>query len=519
MMPNHYQMYRSLRSKKVLEQACLYLDQGVRGLRFFDHAEREYLFKYKKVIVQELLQELKSKEGYKTKNAYAYFPPKSELCNRRMLCLHPKDHILRTAFVIVLSKYLEKDLLESCYANRRAKGDYSDKHLLADFADESWPNFCDWQKRCARRYNFMIRTDITSFYDSVSHQYFIDRIKELTGLPDNCGFITLFRRIQEVPIISYSHSQKTNGGLQLSQLKQGLVIGSICDGYFSNLYLHPIDVLMKEEGVEYGRYNDDMRIFGNSFEDVISALQMIQEKLLELGLNLNSSKTSKHEGQKSIEDMIHETQVQDYMEDEEEDLSNDDIKKNLDRPLNEKINFSYKGRIKNKDSKIFCKWLNYKYFRWKDWETIFIKDLIKIMTEYRGSSKSAAWLLVKAFYNKKSLKTVQKKAAKAILRHLKDKRVCPHSRYRIIHHLIHPARRDECLECLYNYTSEDELKKIFTENLSEKSFELNIVSLNGLSMLGSSNSELKSVVSKTTGGNISEPFLRCIRYLDQNFIT
>ena len=102
-MPNHYQMYRSLRSKKVLEQACLYLDQGVRWLRFFDHAEREYLLKNKKVIVQELLQELKSKEGYKTKTAYAYFPPKSELCNRRMLCLHPKDHILRTAFVIVLS--------------------------------------------------------------------------------------------------------------------------------------------------------------------------------------------------------------------------------------------------------------------------------------------------------------------------------------------------------------------------------------------------------------------------------
>ena len=57
-MPNHHQIYRSLKSKKVLEQACLYLYQGVKGLRFFDHAEREYLSKYKKGIVQELLQEL-----------------------------------------------------------------------------------------------------------------------------------------------------------------------------------------------------------------------------------------------------------------------------------------------------------------------------------------------------------------------------------------------------------------------------------------------------------------------------
>ena len=46
-MPNHHQIYRSLKSKKVLEQACLYLYQGVKGLRYFDHAEREYLLKYK----------------------------------------------------------------------------------------------------------------------------------------------------------------------------------------------------------------------------------------------------------------------------------------------------------------------------------------------------------------------------------------------------------------------------------------------------------------------------------------
>ena len=147
-MPNHYQIYRSLISKKVLEQACVYLYQGVKGLRYFDHAEREYLLKHKKEVVQELLLELKSKGGYKLQTAYTYYPPKSELCNRRMLCLHPKDHILRTAFVIVLSKMLEKDLLESCYANRRAEGHHSAKNLLADFAEESWPKFCAWQKRC-----------------------------------------------------------------------------------------------------------------------------------------------------------------------------------------------------------------------------------------------------------------------------------------------------------------------------------------------------------------------------------
>ena len=91
-----------------------------------------------------------------------------------------------------------------------------------------------------------------------------------------------------------------------------------------------------------------------------------------------------------------------------------------------------------------------------------------------------------------------------------------YSRYRIIHHLIHPARIDECLERLYKYTSEDELKKILIENLSEKSFELNCISLYGLGVLGSSISELKSIAKKQTGNELSEPFLRSIRYQEHN---
>ena len=138
------------------------------------------------------------------------------------------------------------------------------------------------------------------------------------------------------------------------------------------------------------------------------------------------------------------------------------------------------------------------------------------MTEFRGSSKSAAWLIVKVLYKKKSPEEIQKKAGKAIVKFLKDKKVCQYSRYRIIHHLIHPARRDECLNRLYKYTTEDELKNIFTENLSEKSFELNIISLYGLSVLVSSNSELKKIVKKKTGGDSPEPFMRCIRYQEQN---
>ena len=35
-------------------------------------------------------------------------------------------------------------------------------------------------------------------------------------------------------------------------------------------------------------------------------------------------------------------------------------------------------------------------------------------------------------------------------------------------------------------------------------------------MLVSSNSELKKIVKKKTGGDFPEPFMRCIRYQEQN---
>jgi hypothetical protein len=514
-MSKHHQIFNSLVSKKVLDQACVYLYRGVMGLKFFDHNEREYLLINKEKVVKELVQELRSQEGYKPRYAYAYFPPKNELCNRRMLCLHPKDHILRTAFVIELSRMMEEDLLDSCYANRRARGDYSSTNLLVDFGTESWPNFCDWQKKCAEKYKVMLRSDIATFYDSVSHQYFIDRIVKLTGFPDDCEFINLLRKTLEIPIISYSHSENSNNGLHYNILKQGLVIGSITDGYFANLYLHPVDLMMKRKRFEYGRYNDDMRIFGNTREEVISALQMIQEKLMEIGLNLNSSKTSIHEDTESIKIMIRQFQKHDYLEEEDNEESEDTLSKNIDKNF-DNIDFEYKGEINGNNCKEFCQWLNNDHVPYEEWKTVFINDLIKIMTNFRESSKFAAWLLVKAMIGDNIPIKIKNHAGTEIAKYLTQKQVCQYSHYRILHHLLHPARRKKCMNILYNYLTKKELKNIFIENLSRKSFELNIISLYGLIFLVNSKCDLKRFVKGHIKGKIPEPLIRCLGYHKEN---
>jgi hypothetical protein len=56
---------------------------------------------------------------------------------------------------------------------------------------------------------------------------------------------------------------------------------------------------MIQANAAYGRYVDDMRLFGNSRQEVLQNLRILQEQLLRKGLNLNSSKTEIAEDQQS----------------------------------------------------------------------------------------------------------------------------------------------------------------------------------------------------------------------------
>src|SRR6266849_698370 len=135
---------------------------------YYDHFEWENAAQYEEAILTELAEELKNPGSYNPRPAYAYFPPKNELCYRRMIYIPFKDLVVRYAFVITVLDLLDSDLSPSCFANRRARGKARQTKFLEDFASASWPNFCKWQKECAKQSQFttLLRTDISAFYDS-----------------------------------------------------------------------------------------------------------------------------------------------------------------------------------------------------------------------------------------------------------------------------------------------------------------------------------------------------------------
>ena len=123
---------------------------------------------------------------------------------------------------------------------------------------------------------YILLIDIRKYFASIDHEV----LKQLIA-----------PRIASEPqdVIDLIHymidtSSKTNKGLNL---------GSECPQIFAVYYLNPIDHFVKVvKGVKYyGRYMDDIFIIGRSKTELLQLLAEIREKLAELKLDINDTKT------------------------------------------------------------------------------------------------------------------------------------------------------------------------------------------------------------------------------------
>ena len=327
---------------------------------YYDHFEWENAAQCEEAIITELAEELKNPGSYKPRPAYAYFPPKNELCYRRMIYIPFKDLVVRYAFVVMVLDLLEADLSPSCFANRRAHGEARQTNFLEGFASASWPNFCRWQKECAKQSQFttLLRTDISAFYDSVSHEYLITTIASQLAIPPDTAVMDLFRTLLRIPVISYSHLTGKPDGPEI--MHQGLAIGNNTEGVLANLYLKSIDEAMDSlQGIAFGRYVDDMRIFATTREAAKRAMLILQEHLLAKGLNLNGSKTKIAEGAPKIEDLRSKAyEAYDYRTEEEDPVEQEHLPV-TDHPFDEFNRRFEPGQTleKDEDAKDFCHFL------------------------------------------------------------------------------------------------------------------------------------------------------------------
>ena len=498
-----------IRDSKTIERAFRYaLFDRLNNDYYFDYFEMRYVFRNEKAIISELLEELEAPEKYIPRPAYAYYPPKTDLCYRRMIYIPFKDLVVRYAFVIIFAEYLDSELSPHCFANRRATGEKATDEFLKQFATETWPAFCHWQQESIEKYPVLLRTDISAFYDSISHDYLIQTIAKELSIDENSIVLNVFRSLLRVPVISYSQLSRTPQEPQVQ--RQGLTIGNGTEGFLANVYLKNVDEAMEKlPGIEFGRYNDDMRIFSHKREIALHAVLALQELLLTKGLNLNSSKTQIAENAEQLEELrskIYQPSpsegAQDEIEEEEartQEIVTNNLAHEIDKPfdvfdrrfeLNEPIQ-------EHNDAKEFCKFL-------KDPELLSRSErrpehmltLGNILTQWQGNGKSASWLIIQSMFWKDIPQDTQRAAKKILFEVLQNQEVDAYSYYRLLHHLV--KRRGKTPKYRYiDKLSNDEKQKIqaiVPSLLQKPAFELNLIGLYTLKVLGASHNKLSEYV-------------------------
>ncbi|GAM73640.1 RNA-directed DNA polymerase [Vibrio ishigakensis] len=235
-------------------------------------------------IIASIHKILMHPECYEPEFGFYYTMPKTELVNRHLVYLPFKELVIHYCFIQVLAERLDLQLQTTCFANR-LELDKKALRLSEEFAQKSWPAYCDWQKLNGSKYSAMLKTDLSSFFDNVDMTLLIEKIAHKLGTDASNPFFKMFKKMLATPSYLYSHKS-------LLQKHKGIATGPSCMGVLANYYLMDIDNLMCNiSGVEYGRYVDDIKLFSDDKDALQQAFSALQEALYTLGLNINGSKT------------------------------------------------------------------------------------------------------------------------------------------------------------------------------------------------------------------------------------
>lgn len=217
-----------------------------------------------KSYLQELHEALK--EGtYKPQAVKRIYIPKGGGQSRPLGIPVVKDRIVQTAIKLVIEPIFEKEFLDSSYGFRPKRGCKDalrqvDKLLKAD-------------------HRWVVDADLKSYFDTIPHK---ELMRHVEGRISDGKLLRL--------VESYL-SQEIVDGLSHWTPETGTPQGAVLSPLLANIYLHPLDQKLKQEGYQLVRYADDFVILCKSQKEAESALLEVQNWVKENHLTLHPDKT------------------------------------------------------------------------------------------------------------------------------------------------------------------------------------------------------------------------------------
>jgi RNA-directed DNA polymerase len=176
-----------------------------------------------------------------------------------------KDRIVQTAIKLVVEPIFEAMFLPSSYGFRPGRGS---KDALREV-----------DRLLGDGHVFVVDADLRSYFDSIPHERLMARVE--ARISDG-RLLGLLRSYLAQDIFDGVQSWTPTGGTP-----QGAVISPL----LGNLYLHPLDVHLRDRGYQLVRYADDFVVLCRSREEAEAALAEVREWVEANGLSLHPDKT------------------------------------------------------------------------------------------------------------------------------------------------------------------------------------------------------------------------------------
>ena len=272
--------WNSLISTRNLKLAWRRINTGtnLQYKRFFREAYLVYesaAEKHIKVLHDDLAR-MAWKPGYAEK---LYLPKPSGL-QRPLSLLRIEDQILLQAIANMFAGRLyskrQKVELKTVFSNKLARPRDS------IFFVEKWQiTYHAFQEQCKSLFNngfeWSAHFDLSSFYDTLSHDLLLSN-----GIPRNSDPST--KKILANWLMHWSaESEKTKTG-------HGIPQGPIASDFLAETFFLPIDISLQKQSIKYLRYVDDIRLFGQTENEVRKAAILLEQECRELGLIPQSTK-------------------------------------------------------------------------------------------------------------------------------------------------------------------------------------------------------------------------------------
>ena len=195
---------------------------------------------------------------------------------RRLISAAPfRDRVVHHALCNLIEPVFDRHFINDSYANRMGKGSHRAIDRLQQFTGH---------------YSYALRLDIEKHFPAIDHQILLDA---LAGVIRDERLQAMMQQIiaSGAGVLDQEYQPVLFPGDDLLALcrPRGLPIGNLTSQFWSNCYLHPMDLFIKRElrCRAYLRYVDDFCLFSNSKRELWAWKRAVRHKLGELRLRFH----------------------------------------------------------------------------------------------------------------------------------------------------------------------------------------------------------------------------------------